>query len=82
MAVVWPKKECSLADLAEGTRGRVVKVLADGFWRQRLLDLGFTTGAAVEVVKTGPMGDPVAYRLRGTIIALRKREAALIRVEC
>lgn len=81
MAVVLKKKECSLADLPDGTCGRVVKILAEGFWRQRFLALGFTPGASVEVVRTGPMKDPVAYHVRGTIIALRRKEAALIWVE-
>ncbi|MGB9662094.1 MAG: FeoA family protein [Moorellaceae bacterium] len=78
---MWPKRVCSLAELPTGTLGRVVKIFADGLWRQRLLDLGFTPGATVKVIRTSPTGDPVAYRLRGTTIALRKKDAALIWVE-
>jgi ferrous iron transport protein A len=46
---------------------------------RRLLELGFLEGAAIEVVHEGPVGrDPIAVRLNGTIIALRRREAMAV----
>ncbi len=45
---------------------------------RRLLDLGFTPGEPVAVVRTTPLGDPLVVVVRGTQIALRKREAAWI----
>ncbi|MGI9952275.1 FeoA family protein [Moorellaceae bacterium AZ2] len=81
MAVRLKRRECPLGDLPPGTYGRVVEILAEGFWRRRFMDLGFTPGTVVEVVRTSPTGDPVAYRLRGTTIALRREVAGLIRVE-
>ena len=46
---------------------------------QRLLDLGFLEGAAVEVVHEGPLGrDPIAVRINDTTIALRRREAMAV----
>jgi len=48
---------------------------------QRLLELGFVEGAAVEVLHEGPLGgDPIAVRVAGTTIALRRREAMAILV--
>jgi ferrous iron transport protein A len=47
----------------------------------RLLDLGFTPGEDVIVTHTAPLGDPLVIRVRGTLLALRKREAAWIFVE-
>jgi len=47
----------------------------------RLLDLGFTPGEDVIVTHTAPLGDPLVIRVRGTLLALRKREAAWIIVE-
>jgi ferrous iron transport protein A len=47
----------------------------------RLLDLGFTPGEDVAVTQTAPLGDPLVIRVRGTLLALRKREAAWIIVE-
>jgi DtxR family transcriptional regulator, Mn-dependent transcriptional regulator len=48
--------------------------------RRRLLDLGFVPGAEVTAEMSSPAGDPVAYRIRGTLIALRREQASLIRV--
>jgi ferrous iron transport protein A len=48
---------------------------------QRLLELGFVEGATVEILHEGPVGrDPIAVRLNGTTIALRRREAMAILV--
>ena len=46
----------------------------------RLMDLGFTPGEEVMVTHTAPLGDPLVVRVRGAQLALRKREAAWIRV--
>jgi Fe2+ transport system protein FeoA len=44
------------------------------------MDLGLTPGAKVEVVMPSALGDPMAYRLRGSLIALRREQAAQILV--
>jgi ferrous iron transport protein A len=47
----------------------------------RLLELGFVEGAEVRVLHEGPIGrDPIAVRINGTTIALRRREAMAILV--
>jgi ferrous iron transport protein A len=46
---------------------------------RRLLEIGFLEGAAVEVLHEGPLGrDPIAVRLNGTRVALRRREAMAV----
>ena len=47
----------------------------------RLLDLGFTPGEEISVTQFAPLGDPLVVRVRGALLALRKREAAWILVE-
>ena len=47
----------------------------------RLLDLGFTPGEEVVVTHAVPLGDPLVIRVRGALLALRKREAAWILVQ-
>ena len=49
-----------------------------GMLRERMLALGLTKGATVEVVRKGPSGDPTVYNIRGAMIALRCEEASLI----
>ena len=47
----------------------------------RLLDLGFTPGEPIVVTQHVPLGDPLIVRVRGALLALRKREADWILVE-
>jgi len=46
-----------------------------GFTRRRLLDLGLTPGAVVYPELQNVFADPRAYRVRGTLIALRRDQA-------
>jgi Fe2+ transport system protein FeoA len=48
--------------------------------RHRLLDLGFTPGARVRPDLTTFAGDPRAYYVRGTTIALRREQSARVLV--
>ncbi len=73
-----------LSDLEQDEAG-VVMGLDDacrGLTRRRLLDLGFTPGAEVVVDLTSPFGEPRAYRVRGTRIALRREQAGMVLLEC
>ncbi|MCL5097350.1 MAG: metal-dependent transcriptional regulator, partial [Candidatus Omnitrophica bacterium] len=63
-----------LSGLRPGGRARVLGLsrACRGAERRRLLDLGFVAGTPVEVEMVSPIGDPTAYRVRGTVIALRR----------
>nr|WP_245629903.1 FeoA domain-containing protein [Domibacillus robiginosus] len=56
----------------------IQKVGIKGDIKRRLLDLGFVPGSVVEVLKASPLGDPISYRVAGTVIALRKEESQLL----
>ena len=74
------EEETSLDRLPPDRRAVVQEVFAQGAQRRRLQELGFVPGAQVECVGTCPLGDPRAYQLRGTVIALRRRDARPVRV--
>jgi DtxR family Mn-dependent transcriptional regulator len=67
-----PGKPLSL--LKPGQEGRVVyfSPRIRGVERHRLMDLGLLPGTAIRVEMASAGGDPVAYRIRGALIALRK----------
>jgi DtxR family transcriptional regulator, Mn-dependent transcriptional regulator len=69
-----------LSDLESGEEGEVALLDQElrGFTRRRLLDLGLTAGSRVTAHLTNAFGDPLAYRVRGTTIALRKEQASKI----
>lgn len=49
---------------------------------RRLLEMGLLEGAEVEVLHQAPFGgDPIAVRVRGSVVALRRNEANTIEVE-
>ena len=68
----------SLWQLAPGHRAWVGELSAQGELRRQLRDLGFVPGAQVECLGKSPLGDPAAYRVRGAVVALRRRDAQLI----
>ena len=47
---------------------------------RRLRDLGLIEGTKVKCVKKSPLGDPAAYKIRGAVIAIRREDAADIKV--
>jgi DtxR family Mn-dependent transcriptional regulator len=71
-----------LSSLRPGGKANVLGLTpaCRGAERRRLLDLGFVAGTPVEVEMVSPAGDPTAYRVRGTVIALRREQAGLIRI--
>ncbi len=67
-----------LADLKVNEWGTVKTISVRGAQRQRLLDLGLVPGTKIMMVFASPRGNPVAYLVRGAIIALRLDTARLI----
>lgn len=57
----------------EGTILGISKALR-GQQRRRLMDLGIVPGTKIEAELESLTGDPVAYRVRGTTVALRKQQ--------
>jgi len=49
--------------------------------RRRLLDLGFVKGAIIIIDLLNPLGDPKAYLIKGTAIALRENQASKILIK-
>ena len=64
--------EITLDRLPIGRRAKVVSLTSGGAVRQRMLDLGIIKGTEIEPVHKSPSGNPVAYMIRGTVIALRE----------
>ncbi len=49
--------------------------------RRRLLDLGIIQGTKIMPVLQSPLNDPIAYEVRGSIIALRNEDSSTIEIE-
>jgi len=68
----------NLSQLAPGEMGRVEKLRNDNPIKTRLTDLGFYPGEAVKVLFRAVCGDPTAYLVQNSVIALRRTEAEKI----
>ena len=70
----------SVADLKPGQQGIVTQIGASGALRQRLLDMGILPETPIDLERAGLGGDPLWIRCQGARLALRRAEAAVIRV--
>ncbi len=72
-----------LSSLSVGQRGKIIGIAKSlrGQQRRRLMDLGIVPGTEIEVELESMSGDPLAYKIRGTTIALRKNQTEKIYIE-
>lgn len=72
-----------LSRIGPKQKARVVGLLPScrGIQRRRLLDLGLVPGTIVEPELRSAWGDPIAYRVRGALVALREHQANQVEIE-
>ena len=82
-ATLLKRESIPLTELRHDQRGEIMLLdeAVQGFTRRRFLDLGLTPGSLIYPELQNFFGDPRAYRVRGTLIALRKDQAAQIWVK-
>lgn len=79
----------ALGKAERGFRGVITRIagaagaadMPAGELERRLIELGFTEGATVEILHEGLFGrDPIAVRVNNATVAIRRREAMAILV--
>ena len=70
----------TLCALTPGQKARVHGFDLPPEQRQRIMEMGLTVGAEVELVRFAPLGDPIEIKVRGFHLSLRRQEAAGIRI--
>lgn len=65
----------NLSELPLNAVGIVDKLNCNENIRRRMLDLGLIKGTKIMPVFKSPSGDPVAYEIRKTLIAIRKEDS-------
>ena len=58
-----------------------IQSIADSELKERLMTMGLTPGTQVTVLRSAPLGDPIAIGVRSYHLALRRADAALVGVE-
>jgi len=74
------KKEITLDIAAEQQEMKITGVTGSQEQKTRMLQMGFTPGTRVRIVRRAPMADPVEIKVRGTRMLLRRDECQNIRV--
>lgn len=71
----------TLDTLKDNETARVLKIETDSDIKRRLWDLGLIENAKITRIGTSPLGDPVAFIVKNTVIALRLINCKQITVE-
>jgi ferrous iron transport protein A len=68
------------AELKFGEIGTINDIDTDHPSSRRILEIGFTPGQQIELLNISAFNDPMAFAVRGTLIAIRRNEAHCIKV--
>ena len=71
----------TLKNISPGQTVTVTRISGLKAVKRHIMDMGITTGTAITVCKTAPLGDPLEVNIRGYKLAIRKDDAAMIEVE-
>ncbi len=71
----------TLKDLKPGQKGKVLKINARGETNKRIIEMGITPGAVVEVERVALLIDPIDIKVKGYHLSLRKEESDGIEIE-
>jgi len=69
--------------LKDGKTGMTLKIqqIGDSDLKERLMTMGLTPGTKVKVLRSAPLGDPIAIGVRSYNLALRRNDAAKVQVQ-
>ena len=67
-----------LNELKINKTGKIFEINCENDIKRRLLDLGMIKGTKITPVLISPSGDPKAFDIRGTLIAIREEATKLI----
>ena len=70
----------SLDELPLNENGYIIDLKSQGRLRRRMLDLGLIKNTKIKPIFISSSGDPRAYEVRGSVIAIRKQDAKLIEI--
>lgn len=70
-----------LTSLRPGEQAEIVELKVGGYAQRRLMEMGITPGVTIEAVMKSAFKDPMAYRVRDTILAIRRQQAEQILIK-
>ena len=70
----------TLKEAKVGSTVVVTKILGEGAYKRRIMDMGITKGSELYIRKVAPLGDPVELTVRGYELSLRKNDAECVEI--
>ena len=70
----------ALHTLAPGACATILRIGGAGALRRRLAEMGIVRGELIRAERVAPLGDPIAFRVKGYTLSLRRADAAQIEV--
>lgn len=70
----------TLADMKENDSGIILYINNDCEIKRRLYDMGFIKGNEISCVQKNFLSSPIAYKIEGSVVALRKNDAQKVGV--
>lgn len=74
------RKEITLDIAATQQEMTIIGVSGSQAQKTRMLQMGFTPGTRVRIIRRAPLADPLEIKVRGTRMVLRRDECRNIRV--
>lgn len=71
----------TLGDAEVGSTVVVTKIMGEGAYKRRIMDMGITKGSELFIRKVAPLGDPVEITVRGYELTVRKNDARCVEVK-
>jgi ferrous iron transport protein A len=68
------------ADLKLGERAIIKEIDTTHPSSHRIIEFGFTPGQSIELINKSIFSDPIALSVRGSLVAIRKKEANCIKI--
>lgn len=69
-----------LSELPEGSCAVIESVQSGRASLTRLRELGLVPGTTVRIIRRAPLGEPIEISVRGSMLAMRNHDAALISI--
>ena len=70
-----------LSACAQGDEVTIIRVGGATAFRLRLMEMGFSKGARLKIIKYAPLKDPMEVEIKGYRLSLRVREADDVEVQ-
>lgn len=71
----------TLYDLEIENLGKIENIYCTENIKRRMMDLGIVKGTKIKPILKSPSGNPKAYEVRGSIIAIRTEDAKQIEIK-